>query len=192
MTRRHRDLYETGSAAVDALLRRVDVGYQVIEPCAGGGAIARALVAGPGMSTNRYVYKMDIDRTHTVHAVADASTVQVPERMRSWDVVTNPPYVDSLPLRILENLHVRQGMRCAFLLRLSWLEPTPVGSPKRGILPRREFMRDHPPSRVIVLPRFSYTGDGKSDSVTCFWGCWGWPAAPLEIATEVGHEEVPA
>ena len=51
----------------------------------------------------------------------------------------------------------------AFLLRLSFLEPT---------LTRREFLRANPPKRVIVLPRISFTGDGRTDSVTCAWLIW--------------------
>lgn len=30
----------------------------------------------------------------------------------------------------------------------------------------------HPPTQLIVLPRHSFTGDGKTDRVTCAWMIW--------------------
>jgi hypothetical protein len=50
------------------------------------------------------------------------------------------------------------------LLRLSFLEPT---------FERQDLLIDNPPDAMIVLPRYSFTGDGKSDSVTCAWMVWG-------------------
>lgn len=51
----------------------------------------------------------------------------------------------------------------AMLLRLSYLEPTKD---------RGHWLNDHPPTQMIVLPRISFTGDGKTDSVTCAWMIW--------------------
>jgi hypothetical protein len=49
------------------------------------------------------------------------------------------------------------------LLRLSFLEPTRERGP---------WLAANPPDLVIVLPRISFTGDGKTDSVTCAWMIW--------------------
>lgn len=48
------------------------------------------------------------------------------------------------------------------LLRVSFLEPCND---------RAEFLAAHPP-RLFVLPRISFTGDGKTDNVTCAWYVW--------------------
>jgi hypothetical protein len=49
------------------------------------------------------------------------------------------------------------------LLRLSYLEPTED---------RGAWLNSHPPTDLIVLPRISFTGNGKTDSVTCAWIVW--------------------
>jgi len=54
----------------------------------------------------------------------------------------------------------------AMLLRLSFLEPT------AKVNPRGPWLAECPPSRLIVLPRCSYTGDGRTDSVTTAWMIW--------------------
>jgi hypothetical protein len=53
--------------------------------------------------------------------------------------------------------------KVAMLLRLSFLEPTRERGP---------WLAKNPPDLVIVLPRISFTGDGKTDSVTCAWMIW--------------------
>ena len=49
------------------------------------------------------------------------------------------------------------------LLRLSYAEPC---------LNRAEWLKAHPISHLIVLPRISFTGNGKTDNVTCAWFVW--------------------
>ena len=51
----------------------------------------------------------------------------------------------------------------AFLLRLSFVEPTN----ERG-----DWLEKNPPTGRITLPRYSFTGDGRSDSVTAEWMIW--------------------
>ena len=43
----------------------------------------------------------------------------------------------------------------------------PAGSMDRGA-----WLNEHPPTTLIVLPRISFTGNGKTDSVTCAWMVW--------------------
>jgi hypothetical protein len=49
------------------------------------------------------------------------------------------------------------------LLRLSFLEPTD----QRG-----DWLAENPPDMQIVLPRWSYKENGKTDSVTTAWMVW--------------------
>ncbi len=37
---------------------------------------------------------------------------------------------------------------------------------------RGAWLAAHPPQALIVLPRMSFTGEGKTDSVTCAWVVW--------------------
>ena len=37
---------------------------------------------------------------------------------------------------------------------------------------RGPWLKAHPPTRVIVMPRPDYRGTGKSDSVTSAWFIW--------------------
>jgi hypothetical protein len=46
---------------------------------------------------------------------------------------------------------------------MSYLEPVE----NRGV-----WLNEHPPTTLIVLPRISFTGDGKTDNVTCAWMVW--------------------
>jgi hypothetical protein len=57
------------------------------------------------------------------------------------------------------------------LLRLSYLEPCNN---------RAEFLSVNPPS-LIVLPRISFTGDGKTDNVTCAWFVWDFSAQERQV-----------
>lgn len=146
--RRKLDFYETNEQAVRELTSRVNISGNVLEPCVGKGAIARWF---PGCRTN------DIDPAMPADMHEDACTLRLGP---DW-VVTNPPF--SSAFKILQNFY-DQGSQCAFLLRLSFLEPT---------FERGPWLEGHPPDGLIVLPRYSFTGDGKTDSVTCAWMLWG-------------------
>lgn len=67
------------------------------------------------------------------------------------------------------------------MLRLSFREPTSKGFPRKVLRdgrivgassPRGPWLAEHPPSRLLTLPRYSFTGDGHSDSVTTEWVIW--------------------
>ena len=91
----------------------------------------------------------------------------------NW-VVSNPPFNQAF--EILQRAFETEA-NIAFLLRLSFLEPT---------FQRQEFLAKHPPTKLIVLPRFSFTADGKTDSVTCAWMIWerNKPATSITIVTK--------
>lgn len=129
----------------------------VIEPCSGGNAITDVLrAAGCTVHTN------DIDRRHPADEHMDATlpaywTLVAP---RCDFVITNPPFTVALPILQHAVQHARVGV--AFLLRKTFLEPTEDRGP---------WLAEHPPSRLIGMPRYSFRGTG-SDSVSCDWHLW--------------------
>lgn len=156
MTRRPFDFYETTGELVDALMGMVSIpaNATIVEPCNGHGAISKRIGA---LRRDVTVRTYDIDPEKAPH-VADARTLVYPNDARI--VITNPPFDGAFP--ILVNA-MQQGLDVAFLLRLSFLEPT---------VERGDWLRDHPPQALIVCPRTSFTADGKTDSVTCAWMVW--------------------
>lgn len=158
--RRANDFYPTPGAATAILLNNAKHLFldraHAYEPCAGDGAIARVLKnAGLVVTTN------DIAPSRRADSHLDAAKMEIMPFESC--VITNPPFNQALP--IVRNF-VEQGHPCAFLLRLSFLEPTEA---------RGGWLAENPPDRLIILPRISFTGDGKTDSVTCAWMIWNTP-----------------
>ena len=155
--RRACDFYATPSWMVGSLLAAEPIHGSVLEPCCGDHAIVRALA-----SAHRVVRTNDINSTHHADHHLDArdrvSWASFPPV--EW-VITNPPFVGALPILQHAVAHARVGV--ALYLRLSFLEPT---------IARGAWLEAHPPSRVIVLPRHSFSGDGRTDSVTGAWMVW--------------------
>jgi hypothetical protein len=75
--------------------------------------------------------------------------------------ISNPPF--SKAGEILTHALANSRAGVALLVRISFLEPT---------FTRKDLMIANPPTRMIVLPRHSFTGDGKVDSVSCAWLIW--------------------
>lgn len=175
MSRRARDAYYTPGWMVRSLIRHSPIALvglphepvpdlRIFEPCAGDGAIATELRS----AGYRHIWTNDID--------ADQNTDQHFDAAETWPVnlpppawtISNPPWAmpkngRPLPVQIL-----KEAIRCSeravtLLLRITFLEPTA----NRG-----DWLRDNPPDQVIILPRYSFTGDGKSDSATAAWMTW--------------------
>jgi hypothetical protein len=171
--RRANDFYPTPSWAERELDRRVPISGAVAEPCVGDGDLVRH--RGDVAWTN------DIDPAklagYQLNACMPASWKAFPSC--DW-VITNPPFAYAMPILALALKHARVGV--AFLLRLSFLEPT-VG--------RRDWLTEHPPDRLLILPRISFTGDGNTDSVTCGWMVWsrgGWLSRGVEVVSPAAEE----
>jgi hypothetical protein len=154
--RRALDFYPAPEWATEALLERVPIVGTVFEPCSGAGDMVRPLErAGVKVVTN------DIDQARKTDTHFDARSLSAwPQPGVDW-TVTNPPFSDALA--IVQNAIAGSRVGVAVLLRLSFLEPTEA---------RQDLLRANPPTRLIVLPRISFTGDGKTDSVTCAWLVW--------------------
>lgn len=161
--RRKNDFYPTPDWATKELLKYVEIRGNVLECCAGDGAIADAL--GSQGSPVEGVWRNDIDSHWAdLDFAADASDP------RSWDsfhardfdwTITNPPFNQAAQIVPLAYAHSVVGI--AMLLRLSYLEP---------VEDRGAWLNQHPPTDLIILPRISFTGNGKTDSVTCAWMAW--------------------
>lgn len=144
----NREFYPTGKKLVDILLKNIKLEGVVFECCSGQGHISKYLnnpivndIIGGWDATN-HIYWSRM------------------EPKSDW-TVTNPPF--SKALQIVANAICYSTLGAAFLLRLSFLEPT---------RDRVKFLERQPPNKLIVLPRYSFTGDGKTDSVTCAWMIW--------------------
>ncbi len=171
MTRRKNDFYPTPGWATRILDRERELTIRwarerILEPCAGDGKIARELNAlNLGVVTN------DIDPSFDNTFKLDAS------KRENWEsfplcpvVISNPPFClaeEIVPLAVdfakRHNEKHGRGWLVAMLLRISFLEPC------KG---RIQFLQSNPIRHLIVLPRISFTGDGKTDSCTCSWFVW--------------------
>lgn len=153
------DFYPTQKRLVDLLLAKVKIEGTVFEPCAGDGAIARHF---PNCITNDLHPREEIATDFTLNAADPDSWLVFPQC--DW-VVTNPPF--KLASEILPLAFDRASVGVAFLLRLTYLEPTK----NRG-----DWLQEHSDSMTHLIPvsprpRFRYDTKG-SDSVTCAWFVW--------------------
>lgn len=175
--RRDFDFYETPTWMTLALARREMIG-SVLEPCVGNSAILKALqlrwreIADAPLEMHRN----DVDPSREAEWHLDATrpaTWRTFEELRPrpfW-VVTNPPF--NLADQIVP-LAVEFTWAVAMLLRLSWLEPTAARAP---------FLTEHPPTRLIVMPRHDFRGNGSTDSVTSAWFIWSGGKSGVEVVT---------
>ena len=158
--RSEHDRYYTPSWMTEALRRYhpIDPTATILEPCAGDGAIARVFEAA-----GHHVLTNDLDRRQPAQLGYDATAAalwQVVARSPGVSVVvTNPPFNHAL--QILQRAIAAVPL-VAMLLRKTFLEPTE----ERG-----EFLRQHPPTRILGLQRHSFRGQGN-DSVSCDWMIW--------------------
>lgn len=156
--RREFDFYETPAWVTDAILEVLPIrpNSRIYEPCSGDGAIARRLPPGCVLSTN------DVDPRRLADSHADATHADAwrAEPAPEW-VITNPPF--KCALEIAQRAVAAASAGVALCVRLTFLEPTHA---------RGAWLAANPPSFVQVLPRSSFTGDGRSDSVTCAWVVW--------------------
>jgi hypothetical protein len=179
MPRRALDYYETPPHYVAPLLALIGPldGLRVYEPCVGRGHISRSLGAAAYVLTN------DLDDTLPAAMHFDARRVEAWPTATTLDwTITNPPFSDELA--ILQHALV-SSHNVAFLARLSFLEPTIA----RGV-----FWQAHPPTDVIVLPRYSFrlndAGKRQTDNVTCCWIVYRQgrpPCLSFSVAKESSH-----
>lgn len=158
--RRANDFYPTPAWAERELDRRLPIRGVIAEPCVGDGDLVR--------------HRTDVGWTNDIDASKPATYHRDAADPASWGffagfdwVITNPPFNKAMAILSLAHAHARTGV--AFLLRLSFLEPT-KGSRRKG--GRADWLAAHPPDHLLVLPRIPFKGGKGTDSVTCAWMVW--------------------
>ncbi|WP_341531498.1 hypothetical protein WKK05_35985 (plasmid) [Nostoc sp. UHCC 0302] len=165
------NFYESPSWFTTELLRHVPLSGVIGEPCVGMGAIASLLSAWP--DTER-IWTNDIDPNKEAHFNLDATLSQSWEKFPESDfIVTNPPYSD-LVAPIIKNAYRKARVGVAAFLLTSFLEPCDD---------RADFLQQHPPSLVIIMPRFCFRKDKKgtrwaTDNITI--SCFVWDKRATE------------
>lgn len=163
MSRRVNDFYETPPWMTRALLDHVpEICGTVLESCAGDNSIAHVLSTEGGLS----VITNDIDPARGSDHCACASDLLMLKGIEPDWIVTNPPYQMPLCTQIVEASVEMARVGVAMMLRISFEEPT------AKVNPRGPFLERRPLSRKLVMPRHSFTGNGKSDSATTAWMIW--------------------
>lgn len=166
MARRPLDAYFSPEWAAEELITRIPSldGARVLECCSGEGALVMPMIlAGAQVTMNDIA---DYPADHHLDVTDPASW----KTLGTYDwIISNIPFDQAARIVPLAYEHATEGI--AFLLRLSFLEP---------VKNRAEWLSTHPLTQQIVLPRISFTGDGKTDSVTCAWMVWekGRPGLP--------------
>ena len=156
MTRKKHDFYPTPRWATETLLKLFPMAGIIGEPCSGAEDMADEL------RRHNQIWTNDIDRSHqadSYHDLTDpASWAKLPEC--DW-IVTNPPF--NIAAAIVPAAYEKARLGIAMFLRLSYLEPCQN---------RAQWLADHPLTKLIVLPRISFNGSGKTDSCTTAWMIW--------------------
>jgi hypothetical protein len=159
-TRISNDFYPTPPQVTRALTDRILLPKYICEPCAGNGAITDAL-DGHSVRESDITWNLGDDATSKVFWEFRASGLSG----HCWATVTNPPF--SLASKILPLAYEYSPWGVAFLLRLSYLEPT--GD-------RAEWLKAHADNLKCIIPvspRPKFRRDSKgSDSVTVAWMVW--------------------
>lgn len=159
--------YYTQRRAVQILLAECAAarGEVLFDPTCGDGRMSRAL-----LRSGRFliVDLNDLDQSVRADTHLDCLAAALWAGRRCDWVITNPPFSRGGELARLALAAASGGV--AFLVRLSFLEACAKSHKAPG--GERRWLAQTPPTQVIVLPRMSFTENGKTDSVTCCWCIW--------------------
>lgn len=178
-TPRHNlDQYETADWQVDALVDHLpELSGSIWCPTVGDGALAKRLLYQ--IPDLRLTLVNDIDPANSLPMLSPVSCHLDATKMESWNdfgkysprpdwIVDNPPF--NAAIDILQHAYTRAKRGVAFLLRISFTEPTKD---------RAAWLAKHPLASQITMERYSFTGNGKSDNVTAAWMVWVKPEVDL-------------
>lgn len=123
----------------------------------------------------------DIDVLAPADSHLDGADPQIYTAHTDWSV-SNPPFVAAGDIVLAAIKHSRN---VAMLLRCTFGEPCKARrqTPRGG----RTWLRERPPTALLMLPRISFSGDGKSDSAPCWWFIWS-PDVRPRIAVRMRAE----
>ncbi len=159
--RDHLDRYYTKPWMTRALLRYVDVGGKVLEPCAGRGWIASVL-REHGCEVTTGDLDPDVEVDHQWDFPEAYALGRVPGGF-DW-IITNPPFncASQVVRAALES-----APRVAMLLKHRWSE---------SCLERAGIHALHPESMIITLPRDGFPGPTNTgrgtDNGSVAWFVW--------------------
>ena len=165
--RRSHDFYPTTETwAVHTLLSKLNIPnyWKLFECCDGDGHISKILEK----YQKEDIFTGDI-RDKGWHYF-DATDPNLWQQKQPDFTITNPPF--NLAHLIVPLAYEYSKYGCAMLLRLSYLEPCEN---------RSKWLENHPISKLIIMPRISFTGDGSKDSVTTAWFIWDKRSTSQEI-----------
>jgi hypothetical protein len=163
MPRRKHDFYETAPWQVDALVENLpELSGRIFCPCVGDGSLLdhlSALLPDATFVTN------DLDTAHAADYHFDATCSHGWGHLFEHDpldwVVENFPFKVEHQILPHALAFARKGV--VAMARISFVEPT------KG---RGEWLAAHPHDKRIVLERYSFTRNGKSDMATTEWLVW--------------------
>lgn len=167
------EFFQSAKWQVDDLFSNVPfhIGGTVLEPCAGLGAIAQPLrERGLTVITN------DVDPRKPADLHFDACDPRAEWPAVDW-VITNPPFSLGVPICLNMLPIARYGV--ILQLRTTFSEPT-IG--------RDLFFAEHKPHGKIEMMRYSFTGDGNTDSTTSAWYVWLTGNPPLFAGDVPGYQ----
>lgn len=135
--RNKNDLYRTPPIATYLLCKYSNPPKKIVEPCAGYGNIAVELIRNGHDVT---CYDLNPYPESMVPIKTGQSVLDLPKVMGYDGLITNPPYNNDIPRKLVEK-SVKEYNYTAMLLRLTFLE---------GI--KRKYMFDaNPPSHMIFF-----------------------------------------
>lgn len=167
--------------------RQVKPGISVLEPCAGGGAISKPLLA---LGYDVETWDLDPEAEAYWHGDSMAEDLKLPNPDY---VVTNPPFRSG-------EYHAKHWVArfkevaktsSVFLLPITFLEPTSKRERER----RAHLLK--PGSglcRILALPRgkeYSFRGSG-ADRVACAWMEWRPGYRGPAVYESIAHDELMA
>lgn len=162
------DNYETPPWAVRTIWPHVrPITGDVLDPCAGRGAILETLVAHT-LYQPAYLHARELDQARFLR-IPTANKLRCDwlpfeEPLRPKLILTNPPYRLALDFAQKAVEHVRPyGGEVCMLLRLNFL----------GSMRRASWLCTHRPSVYVLSRRPSFTPDGKTDATEYAWFVWG-------------------
>ena len=160
------DFFETPAWCVDLVAPHLNLhkARKILEPCAGNGAIIRAL------SRHRMGIKwgaVDIREVCRNPLASTGAAVEICDYLCTGFcfvadlVVTNPPF--SLAQEFVERaLETQPGAVVAMLLRVAFLASEE----------RSDLLRRYPPDVLIIPNRPSFTANGNTDQTDYGWFIW--------------------
>jgi hypothetical protein len=182
---RDREFYETPAAFTRWLFETVCVTGRCFEPCVGSGAILRDSFGiypnGRHPVTDRTWLTNDIEPDFAANYHYDARSISPslfgPDASAPDWTISNPPFTPALDIIAPALGYSRVGV--AMHVRISFNEPLQHE-------PRRSFLREHRPSRILFLPRWAYqrspkTGKWATDNMAACWLVWERHATTQQI-----------